>query len=385
MKLFIFAGELSGDMHGGRLIQALRTLLPTLQVTGVAGPSLRMQGVEGPLSMEDFAIMGFSDVLRAFPRLYKQFYQLRDDILNTEPDVVLFVDAPSLSLRMARALRKCNYQGKIVQYVCPTVWAWGKGRTEEMAKTFDLLLTIYPFEAAHFSHTPLPVEYVGNPVHELIQEHSYDGDWSKLFGIRNLEKLVALFPGSRLGEIKRNLPMQLAAVQLMRKQDPETPIAISCAQESHHPLLRRLLDKSGFSTHQNIFFVPNCYNYDLMRHCRSAIAKSGTVTLELALHQTPTVVMYQLSSLNRLIAKYALRLNLPHYCIVNILNDKTTFPELIAQGCTPHTLYEQLHQLHRNGDARTQCLHACKQVQALFKEKDASMRAARAILKVRTA
>lgn len=379
---FIFSGELSGDMHGSLLIKALKMRQPELSVSGVPGPNMRLQGVHGILRMEDFEVMGFSDVLWSLPKLWHQFCQVRDEILKTSPEAVIFIDSPSFSLRMAAALRKAGYKGKIIQYICPTVWAWGKNRIQHMEKSFDLLLTIFPFEAEYFANSTLKVQYVGNPLQEAIQNHTYDPQWHKLFGIKQTDQLIALFPGSRTAEIRRNLPRQLEAAKLLQQENPEISFAISCAHEHNMELVQGILQKSQLQQNREVFFVPKSYSYELMRASRSAIAKSGTVTLELALHSCPTVVMYQLTTLNRLIAKYVLRVNLPHYCIVNILRQKTVFPELIAEGFSPLNLYKNLKGLHENGVMRDSCVKECQEVQLLLKEGNASERAAEAIAKI---
>lgn len=376
MKCFVFAGELSADQHGAKLLTALRKHFSDLSFFGVAGPEMRAQNVQTILKMEDFSVMGFSDVLRSFPRLWKQFRLVREDILKTSPEMVLFIDSPSFSLRMARSLRQRRYKGKIVQYISPTVWAWGKDRVHEMAKSFDLLLTIYPFEAAYFAGTSLSVEYVGNPVEEAIRNHHYDPYWAEKFAIESTNHLVALFPGSRPSEILRNLPVQLEAVKMMQREFPEVFVAISCAQENSFTLVQQTLKDNPIG---KVFLIPKTYSYELMQTARSAVAKSGTVTLELALHRCPTVVTYQLTLLNRLIAKYLLRVKLPYYCIVNILGGKSIFPELIEERFTAQDIYARLVKIHQEGTIREECQSGCDEVLEKLKGDDVSDRAADAI------
>ncbi len=382
-RFFIFAGELSADLHGGNLVRALKNQFGSIEFTGVSGPSLRAQEVEGPLEMEDFCVMGFSDVLRSLPRLLLQFRTIRNYLLKTQPDVAIFIDSPSFSLPMAKSLRKAGFKGKIVQYICPTVWAWNKGRIKKMADSFDLLLTIYPFEPQYFMHTRLPAVYVGNPLQESIQNHCYDSQWKKHFGIKPSSEIIALFPGSRTSEIVRNLPPQLEAALLLRKEHPKTTIAISCAHDHNQDLVQKILLQSKVNS-KDIYLIPKAYSYDLMRSCKSAIAKSGTVTLELALHQRPTVVTFKMSWLNMMIAKYALRINLPHYCIVNILSAKTVFPELITEGFTPENICSQLQLLHNESARRSDCIAGCLEVKRILQENDASSRAAKAIEEILT-
>lgn len=381
-KIFIFAGELSGDLHGGALVKALKQELDDLSITGVGGPDLRSQGVAGPLQMEDFMVMGFSDVLKSLPRLLMQFRKVRRHILDSNPDVAIFIDSPSFSLPMAKSLRKAGFKGKIVQYISPTVWAWGKHRAKKMADAFDLLLTIYPFEAQHFSNTSLKVEYVGNPIQESIKKHSYQPQWKERIGINPTAEILALFPGSREGEITRNLPSQLEAAALLQKSNPGFLIAISCAQESNKRIIEEILKNSDIAQQTSVYCIPKEFSYELMKSCRSAIAKSGTVTLELALHHCPSVVIYKLSWLNKMIAKHILKVNLPHYCIVNILAGDTVFPELITLGCDPKVIYSTLKPLYESGHARNKCIAQCQNMQKNLSGFDSSERAAKAILEV---
>ncbi len=137
------------------------------------------------------------DIVRKFPSLYKQFYSIRDHILDAKPDVTILIDYPGFNLRLAKSLRKKGYQGKIVHYVCPTVWAWGKGRIKTLSENLDLLLTIFPFEPPLFASTGLKTVFVGHPLIEKIQQHQYDADWKSKIGMPAQGNLLALFPGSR--------------------------------------------------------------------------------------------------------------------------------------------------------------------------------------------
>lgn len=377
--VFFIAGEKSGDLLGSQLLKTWRKSSPSCWFSGVGGPEMRGEELECVLRTEEFEIIGFSEILRALPKLSKQFRLVRDTILKERPDVVVFIDYPGFNMRMARALRKHGYAGKLVQYISPTVWAWGKGRMQPMAETLDLLLTIYPFEKKYFAKTPLKVEYVGNPVCEVVRQHSYDDDWARLFGIKDPSNLVAIFPGSRKSEIHLNLPYQLEAAALIKKEHPGICFAISCAHEKIMPEMYRNLQNVSLKLNKDIFLIPKAYSYELMRDSRCAIAKSGTVTLELALHKCPSVVIYKLTRLNRLIAQHLLRLNLPHYCIVNILQGKTVFPELIEKGLTGGSVYSELQKFIADTIERKTCIEECTRLADTLTESHVSERAVQAI------
>lgn len=378
-RLFLLAGEKSGDLLGSYLIQSLLEELPNCSLEGVGGPEMRSYPFDSILRVEDFEVMGFSDVLASLPKLWRQFHALRRHILETNPDAVIFIDYPGFNLRMARSLRKKGYQGKLIQYVSPTVWAWDKDRIAQMTETLDLLLTIYPFEKSYFQNSPLPVIYVGHPIKQIVHNHVYQDQWASLFRIADPKNLIAIFPGSRRSEIELNLPYQLKAALLLKKTRPSLQFAISCAHEKVMPVMHELLKEIPLQLDRDLFFLPKAYSYELMRDAGAAMAKSGTVTLELALHRCPTVVSYKLTLLNRLIAKYVMKLQLPHYCIVNLLKGETVFPELIAAGLSAQKLFRELSPLIEETPERRHCIEQCQQISEILTEEHASVSAAKAI------
>lgn len=377
-RLFLFAGEPSGDLHGSHLYRALKQQFPDASIEGCAGPLMRSEGMPAQWRVEEFSVMGFTDVLFALPRLIKLFFRIKKHILKTHPDAVVLIDYPGFNLRLAKSLRKAGYTGKIVHYIAPTVWAHGKDRIQHMAETVDLLLTIYPFEKHYFSHTPLQVEFIGNPLVEGLKRYSYSQNWKADLKLPD-QPLIAIFPGSRKGEIARNLPTQLQALEKLKQQQPTAVFGLSCSAEHLRPEIAKIIEKSTLKLNQDIFVIPKKYTYELMKDCHSALAKSGTVTLELALHARPTAVVYAVTPLNRFIAKNILGLNLTHYCIVNILANKEVYPEMIEKGFDTETIFKHCHELFVDGTKRETCIKECQRVRSLLLESDASEVAAQKI------
>jgi lipid-A-disaccharide synthase len=342
-NIFIFTGETSADLYAGMLLVELKGLLPTMRFWGVAGPSSRGLVDECILPMEKFQVMGISDVLKALPSLTYYFYKIAHAILKQQPEMVIIIDQPSFGIKLARHLRKKGYTGKIVQFVAPTVWAWKKERAQEMAKYFDLLLTLFDFEPAYFADTTLKAVFVGHPIVELIAN-----DNSHSLSVDPDRPILAIFPGSRPAEIKRNLVKQLEAAQMYCKKYPATQIAISAAKNDVGDVP------------PGVIVVPFNARYELMDKCRFAIAKSGTVTLELALHQVPTVVTYELTLLNFLMAKYIMKVDrMPYFSIVNILSKKEVFPECIHPPVTSEDIFQSLETLQTNPEKYEQCRSDC--------------------------
>lgn len=381
-RYFIFAGEASGDLHGSLLMKALRQNELSITFCGVGGPRMRSEGIDLFVEMENFQVMGFSDVVKALPRLWKLFYKIRDCILRTLPDCVILIDYPGFNLRLAQALRKSGFKGKIVQYICPTIWAHGKKRINVLNQYYDLLLTIFPFEASFFSKSTLQVEYIGNPISQTIQGHVYQTKWKTQFGLNENEEIIALFPGSRRAELQRHVPVQLQTAELLKRSYPDTKFAISCAQLSLKDQLISLIRKSNLQLNKDLFVIPPSFHYELMQGCKTALAKSGTVNLELALHGVPTVVHFELNLINFLCAKYLLKLQLPHYSIVNILMNERIFPELMGLKNSPLELKNQLELLHIDSFQRQTIKSACKKLIQQLGKQSSSELAAHAIQKM---
>lgn len=381
MKLFLFAGEHSGDLHGSHLLKRLKERSPETQFIGVGGPKMRAEGLEPIMPMEEFAVMGFSDVIKKLPKIYRQFHFVKHSILEHKPEGVVLIDYPDFNLRLAEKLRKSGYSGKIIYYISPTVWAWRKGRIASMEKHLDLLLTIYPFESQYYANSSLPVIYVGNPLREYIKMYAYTTTWKAELQIPCDVPILALFPGSRSGEIERNLPLQLQAARQLLQKTPEKIVAVSYGISEHATAILNLAAKCGWPSEEKLYFVPQKYTYELMRDSSTALAKSGTVTLELALHQVPTVVIYKMSNFNYFVAKYLMRLNMPHYCIVNILLQKEAFPECIEYGLNVQNVYEKLKKIDEQGLDRSSCLTDCQKLMDILSEDNASHNSAEAVLK----
>jgi len=371
--LFIFAGESSGDLHGEALIQQLRLAKPDLSLYGVAGPRMRAAGCNCLMPMEKFQVMGFFPVLACLPKIAISFYRIANHILQAKPKVVLCIDYPGFNLRLEKYLKKKGFKGKIIHYICPSVWAWGKKRIPLMEKTLDLLLSIFPFEKDFFSPN-FPVVYIGNPLTNRISSYPH-----KPFPVPENKKLISLFPGSRQKEIELNLPLQLKALDTLLQQDPSLIAAISISHVKFQPLINDYIYRISPTLSGRIFPVFAEQSYNLMASTSLALAKSGTITLELALHKVPTVVLYAISSIDLFIAKDILKIQLPFYCIVNIIAKKEIYKELIGPYATVENLLESAKELLYT-DKQQQQIRLCEELIKDLGSTHASETAAKIII-----
>lgn len=343
-SIFIIAGESSGDHLGAEL---MRCLPADVQVVGVGGPKMRAAKLEEIFPMEDLQVMGFVDVLVALPRLITKFRTALKAILERNPPAVVTIDYPGFNLRLARMLRKKGFQGKICHYICPSVWAWGKSRIQLMEENLDLLLSVLPFEKRYFSK--LSVEYIGHPLNQIKPNSG------------SPQNLIALFPGSRAHEIKKNLPYLL----FVKEAFPEYNFVLSLAQEKYRPLLEQanipLVSPEEMKTLKPIL----------------AVAKSGTVTLELALAEIPTVVIFAISKLDTFLARHIFKIHLPYYALPNLIAQKQLFPELIGPALSRENLVKNINYLLEN---RESTLEACRTLKTLLGTQNSSAKAAELIL-----
>ena len=298
----LIAGEQSGDNHGAALIKALKELDPDFLFAGVGGPQMRPHLSASFADAEELHIMGFSKVIKELPRLIRLMNRLCKEILEKAPAVIITIDLPDFNIFLAKKLRRKGFKGLLVHYISPSVWAWRSGRIKTMAKTFDLLLTIFPFEPPFFEGSGLKTVYVGNPSLESSQESGL-----------NKEPLIVIFPGSRASVIRANLPLQLEAAR-----QTGLKIAISAASPNILPPLPR-----------DIEIVSDCK--ELIQRASLAIATSGTITLELALAGIPTVATYKIGRLNYFLAYHLFRIRHNFYVMPNILLKRMLIPEII--GC----------------------------------------------------
>ena len=305
--------------------------------------------------MERFQVMGFTQVITSLPRLYTDFKKIKKEILEKNPKGVILIDYPDFEYAASKSFAQKGYRGKIIHYVCPSVWAWRKKRISKLTNTLDHLLAIFPFEKSYFAETKLPVTFVGHPLVAAI------GHNSEKAAIKS--QLIAIFPGSRRHEIEHNLPLQLAAA---KKMGPDYSVAVSVARPELLELIQKYTDPA-------ITLVLSDKRYELMRTASCALATSGTIVLELGLHATPTIVTYQLTRLNYLLGRYLFRIRLPFYTLVNIICGKEVYPEFIHKKLSSETIFHAVQSMLKNAET---CRQECARLRHLLTEQDASAHAA---------
>ncbi|MCK4934597.1 MAG: lipid-A-disaccharide synthase [Simkaniaceae bacterium] len=376
--LFIFAGELSGDLYGEQLIRELRALNPSLSIAGVAGPKMRQAGIDCLMPMEKFEIMGFIDVLTSLPRLFFLFRKVKKMICKSKAKAVLFIDYAEFNLKMAKTLRKKKISSKLIQFISPSVWAWRKNRIYTMEKALDCLLSILPFEKEYFAKTSLDVTYIGHPLKKKIDNFTCDNEWNKSLPSFQGKTILSIFPGSRSHELQKNFQKQLNVAKTIAREEKNVLIAISSASKTTYEMLKKYMDPND----PTIFLVRENYTYELMQSTDIAIATSGTVTLELALKSIPTVVTFAITKLDLFLAQKIFHINLPYYSLANIIGQQMIYPELFGPHFTEKNLHSALKKYFKSPSAKQDCINHCLNIKNLIGQKDATKVASMKILEL---
>jgi len=350
--IFIFAAEDSADVFGEKLISEFLKQDPDKKILCVAGPRMRKHSISTLMKMEDFQVMGFTGILFSLFKLVKHFFFLKRTLLRINPKICIFIDYPDFNLRLEKQLRKGGFTNILVHYVAPTVWAWRKKRAVFMAKYIDLLITVFPFEKSYFSHTALDVRFVGHPLAEEIKKVSF------CHLLDNSKNFIGLFPGSRKKEIEKNFPLQLKVAKMLLEKYPNLIFAVSC---NNHTLTKKIFKKLKMSPNNFIFFGKDD-NHKFMKQLFFAIATSGTITLELALHNIPTIVNYYVNWLDLFIIRKILKIELPYYCIVNIIAQKEIFYELYGPNLNVKNLFDLSKKLYLEETERQKKEAECVQI-----------------------
>lgn len=324
-KILISAGEASGDIHAAAVTAAIKKIDSTAEVFGMGGDALRQAGGEVLFDIKDHGVMGFVEVLKKLPSLFK----LRSDFARVmeerKPDCLVVVDYPGFNMKLAKLAHDKGIP--VVSYIAPSAWAWNKGRAKNVAKIVDRVACIFPFEYDVYKEAGAKVEFVGHPLLDIVHPSMERAEAEAWAGKTPGKKLVLLMPGSRLMEIEKMLPTLLEAGKLLQKQLPEVEFAMPRAGTIPVELLQSKIKASGLEVK-----LTEGNNYDLFSIADLALATSGTVTLEAALCGLGSVIVYRTSPISAFIAR--LVINIPDIGLPNIVAGKHILPELLQEDFT---------------------------------------------------
>ncbi|HEX3416568.1 MAG TPA: lipid-A-disaccharide synthase [Stellaceae bacterium] len=346
--IFIVTGEPSGDALGGALIAALRQRTGgRLRVAGIGGERMREQGLESLVPLGDLAIMGVAEVLPRTPVILRRVRQTVAAIRAQRPDAVVTIDSSGFSWRVAHGLRRRGETLPLIHYVAPMVWAWRGGRARRMARWYDHLMTLLPFEPPYFERVGLSCSFVGHPVLECGAERGDGLRFRTAYGLAPDDLLITVLPGSRGGEVRRLLPIFGAALQrledLVGHFRAVVPTVATVAASVGAGV-------AAWPGNPIIVQHPRA-KYDAFAASRAALAASGSVALELALARLPMVVGYRLNRMTEAFLDRVLKVRQVN--LVNLLLGRPLVSELLGPNCTPARLAASLAELISDERVRT--------------------------------
>ena len=328
-KILISAGEASGDIHAAAVTAALKRIDSTTEVFGMGGDELRAAGGEVLFDIKDHGVMGFVEVIKKLPDLFKlrrEFARVMDE---RKPDCLVVVDYPGFNMKLAKLAHDKGIP--VVSYIAPSAWAWNKGRAKNVAKIVDKVACIFPFEYDVYKEAGAPVEFVGHPLVDIVHPTMERAEAEAWVGKEPGRPLVLLMPGSRLMEIERMLDVILEGAKLLQKQMPQVQFAMPRAGTIPLEMLQSKIQTSGLEVK-----ITEGHNYDLFSVADLALATSGTVTLEAAMCGLPSVILYRTSAITAFIARRVI--NIPNIGLPNIVAGRQILPELLQEELTPAKL-----------------------------------------------
>ncbi|QEA38796.1 lipid-A-disaccharide synthase [Pistricoccus aurantiacus] len=373
LKVYLVAGELSGDLLGASLMRALKALGRPILFRGIGGAHMQAEGFDSRYPLETLSVMGLVEVLKHLPKLIKVRRELIRDALAWQPDIMLGIDAPDFNLGLERRLREAGVT--TAHYVSPSVWAWRQGRVKGIARSVDAMLTFLPFEAAFYRRHQVPVAFVGHPTaDELPLENDRLGA-RKALGLSENAPLLAVLPGSRGSEIRFLGPTFLEAVGLLAERTADLEVVIPAATSQRRQELDALL--KAFPDLEPRVTVLDGQAREAMIASDLVLLTSGTAALEAMLCHRPMLVAYKMAPATHWLARRLVKtewISLP-----NLIARETLVPELIQDAASPQAIADELAALLEDESARSALETRFAEMHAGL-QRGASRRAAEAIM-----
>lgn len=366
-RIFISAGEASGEMHAARLAEALRARTGA-HLFGLGGARMREAGVELVEDASRVSVVGISEVIERLPAIWRAFRRLTDEVARRRPQLAILVDFPDFHLRLAQRLHR---QGvRIVYFISPQVWAWRPGRIRLMKRLVERVLCIFPFEEKLYRDAGVPADFVGHPLADAVRVRRTRAEFAARHEIDPQGRIVALLPGSRPSEIAHHLPVMLDACARL---GGEAPAAFVLAPG---PGITERMLAAHARSHLPVYLAVD-ETYDTLAAADCAIVCSGTATVEAALLGTPMVVVYRVSPATALLVRRLVEV--PHFAMVNLIAGRRIVPELMQKDFTPEGVAREVRRLLDEPEAREQQKRDLAEVRAKLGPGGAVERAAEII------
>lgn len=368
-KIYLSAGEASGDLLGAQLSTALLAKDPSLTLIGMGGQKMRAAGVNISIEADGIGIVGI-DLLKHISEIRAAFSAVKKMMIREQPDLMILIDYPGFNLRLAKMAKKLGL--KVMFYVSPQIWAWRYHRIKRIRKYVDKMAVLFQFEEPIYRRENVPVEFVGHPLLESVKPALPKEQIYQKFDLNPQHPIIGIMPGSRQSEIARLLPIMIDAVLIIKKKYPEVQFVLPIASTLKIADIKKYLI-DGIKVSSN-----NTYN--LLSICDALIVASGTATLEASLLEVPMTIIYRLGAITAWIGKKLMRQ--PYFGLCNVILGKAVAKELIQYQATPEAIAEETLKLLEDENYRNQLISELKKVRFALGEKNGAERAATCALKL---
>ncbi|MGZ4954736.1 MAG: lipid-A-disaccharide synthase [Methylobacter sp.] len=336
LKILFSAGESSGDQHAANMFIELRQLHPDIKGLGMGGAKMAQAGIDIRYDSANIAVIGVVEVIKHYAEIRRALKLMQELVATERPDLLVCVDYKEFNFKLARYAKQLGI--KVLFYVSPQIWAWRPGRVKAYGKVIDMMAVIFPFETAYYDAENVPVRYVGHPsVDKVHAQYSKYEDLTR-FGLDRNKPIVGLLPGSRANEIKRMLPVMLAAAEKVQAELLECQFILPQADSISDALLEQYTGQSPLA----VTVIKN-QPYDVIQCCDAVMTTSGTATLEIALLTVPMVIAYKLSAITYWLGKWLV--NTPFIGLPNIVLGKNIIKELIQHDATAENLAAEVMRI----------------------------------------
>ena len=337
----IVAGEASGDLHAAKLVKSVLQKQPDCYFYGIGGEDMRAAGVETLVDSSELAVVGIIEVLAHRKVIFGTLNRLRNLLKTDPPDLLILTDYPDFNLRLAQTAKECGV--KVLYYISPQVWAWRQGRVKTIRERVDIMAVVFPFEEEFYKKHNVPVRFVGHPLLGEVEPSKPRDELLKEYNLDANKPVVGLFPGSRKSEIKRLLNIILDAAKLLKQQKPDLQFILPVASTLNADEFKENIETAGLD-----IIIIEQRPYDAIEISDAIITVSGTVTLEIALLETPMVIINKLSWLSYALVSRMLKIDSIGLC--NIIAGMNIVPELLQNDATAEKISVEINNILDNKD-----------------------------------
>jgi len=370
-KIFILTGEPSGDKLASTVISKLMIQNPNVEYLSVGGSNIKNLGIPSIFDLKDITYLGFTSVILNIFKIRNRINKTVDEIIKFNPDILFSVDSPDFTLRVAERVKKINNNIKTIHYVAPQVWVWRKNRVKKIKKFIDHMLLLFNFEKEYFDKENIKNTFVGHP---LIEKN--DNVKTVLNDLLSKDKkIISIFPGSRKSETNVLLPILLDFVKLMNNKENIYSFVFHATEDNKDFIFNRV-NNSGLN-YIDVISDENIKS-QILSNSIFAVSKSGTVSLQIASSNIPSIIIYKLSYINFMIFK--LLVNVKFANIINIINNKEVIPELLQNECNAKEIFNTVIYFLKNPKLIKKQLDECSKTLEGIKSKTSSSNEAATIL-----